>query len=72
MRTIYNHVKALTFAGAFALIAIMTTTPAWADQAVTITQANGSKACIILTGVISNAPEFVASVLGAVLERLGC
>jgi hypothetical protein len=72
MRTIYNAAKGIAISGAFAAVAIMTSAPAFAGQAVTVTQSNGSKACIMLSGVIANAPEFVAAVLGAVLDRLGC
>jgi hypothetical protein len=68
MRT---HIKGLAIAGVVAAT-LITASPVFAGQAVTIRQANGSKACIMLEGVSSNASDWVAQILGAVMEQLGC
>lgn len=68
MRT---HIKGLAIAGIGAAL-LVGASPVFAGQAVTVTHANGSKACIMLEGVASNTSEWVAAILGAVMERLGC
>lgn len=65
------YIKGLAIAGIGAAL-LVGAPSAFAGQAVTITNSNGSKACVILEGVISNGGEWIASVLGAVIERLGC
>jgi hypothetical protein len=70
MRTLQNYIKGLAVAGLTATLLVQAA-PAAADQAVTIIE-NGSKKCIMLSGVLSNASEWVALIIGAVLEKLGC
>jgi hypothetical protein len=67
MRT---HIKGLAVAGVVAALLVIAS-PAFAGQ-VTITNANGSKACVILAGVDGWVPDWVAPILGAVQARLGC
>lgn len=71
MRTFRNHIKGLAVAGIVAAALVLNATPAAADQKVLV-NIGGSKACIILSGVIANVSDHVASVLGAVYEAMGC
>ena len=71
MRTLQNQMKALTIASIMAAVLIIHAAPAAADQKVMV-NVGGSKVCIILSGVVQNVPDHVASVLGAVLEAIGC
>jgi hypothetical protein len=70
MRTIQNQVKGFAVA-ALVAVALVNAAPAWADQAITVTR-NGSKMCIMLSGVMSNVPEIAAEAIGAVLTAMGC
>jgi hypothetical protein len=72
MGTFGNQIKAFTVAAMIAAALVVSAPPAAADQAVTVTRGDGSKVCIILYGVISNTNDHVKSVLGAILEKLGC
>jgi hypothetical protein len=71
MRTFQNQIKGLAIA-ALVAVALVNAAPAFADQAITIRKSDGSKACVMLAGVASNTPEWVASTLDAVMEALGC
>jgi hypothetical protein len=70
MRAFQNQVKGLAVA-ALVAAALVNASPAWAGQAATV-NIGGSKVCIMLEGVVSNASDWVAATLGAVLEKLGC
>lgn len=67
-----NQMKAFAVAAMIAATLVVSARPAAADQAVTVTRGDGSKVCIILTGVIANANDHVKTVLGALLDKLGC
>lgn len=70
MRTLQNYIKGFVVAGITSAL-LINAAPAAADQAVTIVE-NGSRKCIMLSGVMANASEWVQAIIGAVLERLGC
>jgi hypothetical protein len=70
MRTLNIYVKGFAIASLSAAL-LVNASPAAAAQSVTIVE-NGSKKCVILYGVMANLPEAVASIFGAIIERLGC
>jgi len=71
MRTFRNQIKAFAVAAIIAA-ALVNAAPAWADQAITVRKADGSKMCIMLSGVMQNVPELAAAAIAAVLESIGC
>jgi hypothetical protein len=72
MRTFRNHINALAVAGIMAAALVLNASPASAETRISAKRADGSKVCIILATVISNASEHVQGVLGMVYEGLGC
>lgn len=72
MRTLRNQIRAFAVAAIIAATLITTAGPAAAGQAATIT-VGGVKQCIILeSSVMLIVPDYVQSVLMAVLDKLGC